>query len=547
MAKSSKSPVKRSLIQRFFSSTTARSTGWRESIGVMGALILVGGVFALLPIASGMMTATLASYITAYEISLLAIVSLALFNYGFFAVLESLKLKALPVKPTDTHAGVNLLGITKTLKEVAQQHELAQAKKENRKARKFIKDISVSVFTSAHSKKIICAPRLFRSCALLVPSGLFDEHASLTEQEIAALMLVELMKARNAYARRGILNTIAKVGLYFMQLIEDAIESPYAIVRWFGYASGPLQFFLLYEKSCSRTYHFEAMKDAIEVGGEPFRKALKNAYIKIGRPSIDIPSLDALPAEHQEKPKKNVLSWTWGKWIRKQWKYFRKGGYEFCEMGITHVGKGINEAYSDTPSATNTMEFIDNHTPWDLVVHNLGDDEVPQERTIYASTNETNHLVLIILNPKPSAQANALQYTLNMTIEAGATLTNELLKDHYQDIIKELQTQIDEDALPVKLYEERALPEQFKVFSTQPLPYNLYGPQAHDHHHGHPHDNHGNNGIKPPTTVSTKDAANDGRRARKKKSDSSKCAHSVKSVPGLSNKSKKRRVGDVYP
>ncbi len=492
MANGNKGSVQRTWVQRFFSAATARTTGWTDSIKSMFFLLLIGAIFAAIPIVTGFMTVTALSYVTAFTVSVLALMALALFNHCFAAALEGLKLKAQPPLDRDnpeSHAGINFIDLVDKLSTAAINHEAQKAEKENRKPKKFPKPgkITIAVFTNAHSQKVISASRLFGSCALFIPTGLIDEHVKLTEQEIGALIMVELLKRRNAGARRGFFNTCAKIGLSFMQLIENCFESPYMLVRLFGYASGPLQFFLLYEKSCSRTYHFEAMKDAIEVGREPFKKALISAYTKIGKPTYDLdkkllpqrPLKIALSADNKAaKAAKKAKQWK----IQSVSKKYAKEFYKFCDKTVTQVGKGVTEIFSDTPAATHTKDFLNALTPCTLELKKAFNPLNLQQNVLAVrkSTRKKypNTLIVTILNPD-SEEAVPTQSSYRIKIDKmPATWDTKSIQTIEQEIMDKTAANIrTQYNLEINLYAHCKIPKELKSLSTGPK-------QNHDHTHG---------------------------------------------------------------
>lgn len=497
----------RTWVQLFFSAATARTTGWTDSIKSMFFLLLIGAIFAAIPIVTGFMTVTASSYVTAYTVSVLALMALALFNHCFAAALEGLKLKAQPPLDRDkpeSHAGINFIDLVDKLSAAAMEHEKKKAANEKRKPKKFPKPkkMTIAVFTNAHSQKVISASRLFGSCALFIPTGLIDEHVKLTEQEIGALIMVELLKRRNAGARRGFFNTCAKIGLSFMQLIENCFESPYMLVRLFGYASGPLQFFLLYEKSCSRTYHFEAMKDAIEVGGEPFKKALISAYTKIGKPTYDLdkklppqlPLKIALSEAHQAaKAAKKAKQWK----IQSVSKKYAKEFYKFCDKTVTQVGKGVTEIFSDTPAATHTREFLTALTPCTLDLKRIlkGQRLEKNVLSVRESTRKQspNELVVKIFNPAATAQPKILNCRIKID-KMPETLNEQSIKTIKQEIMAKTAAEIrTQYKLEINLYAQCKIPDELEGLSADPVSCK----DNHNHNDNHRH------ASKPPRHAST--------------------------------------------
>lgn len=266
------------VLQGFFHRATARTISFRAMTASIIALLAIGAVFAAVPVVTGMITASLVSYVTAYEITLLAFCAWAIFNYRFAVTLECGTLRATPVSE-QTHSDFNLGQMVLDLITIANRERV------NSGLKPYIDpdNILVATFADQHGKRVISTYGAYKNSGIFIPSGIVTEYG-LTEREIAALIMVELMMVRNANARLGWMYTISKMVLAGLASIENWEDSPFMLMRGIGFAVGTLQLVSLAEKSLNRAYRYEAIRNTVDCGlGEP----LLTAYKRIKNPSED--------------------------------------------------------------------------------------------------------------------------------------------------------------------------------------------------------------------------------------------------------------------
>lgn len=338
-------------LKKFFNRTTARSTGYGDMFKTIAALLALSAAITGLAVLTGFVTLSLTTTLTFYAASMLIIAAAATFNYIFAAQFMRANLSAFPVEQgkkygKKDHVSIDLKRMTKEL--------IASANKSNPAINKIVtlpEDMLIGVYRDEHTIKITSVYGINKkACALFIPTGVLMAHPkTLTEFEIASLIMVEVLKIRNAHARRGILYTIGNIGLSFASLIEDLDHSSWFLGRLIATIGSPFQLVLLFQRSRNRTYHYEAVEQLITECGTDFGYSLKSAYIKLGLPWENPTSKDESiaqtpkPTTTQEKQEELGL--------------FQRM-HNFIGESIYTILKGKKEAFSDFPAAGNLQEFL---------------------------------------------------------------------------------------------------------------------------------------------------------------------------------------------
>jgi hypothetical protein len=325
--------------KNFFSYTTARTTGWVDMFKTIGALLVLAAAITGLAWASGFVAMSLASALTLYVATMLVISAIATFNYIFAAQFTRASLSAFPVgdqKYGKEGKEVGIQAIVQTL--------ISVANKKNPKNPKLQlpTNLWVGMFNDDHVIKMTSVYGINKkAAAIFIPSGiLMAHHRKLSEKELAALLMVEVIKIRNSHARRGFFHAIGNIGLTFASLIEDLDHSSWFLGRLIATIGSPFQLVLLFQKSRNRTYHYEAITNLVDECGVELGQALKTAYIKLGLP--------------WQNPNLSVITDV---------PYTAEGtldnAYDGAAQTVFTVLKGNKEIFSDAPSAGNVQKYLE--------------------------------------------------------------------------------------------------------------------------------------------------------------------------------------------
>lgn len=385
--------------RKFFNATTARTTSYLDMFKTIATLLVLGAILAAIPLAIGAVSASVATTVSLFAASLTLIVGAALFNYCFAAQFTQVALSA---RPIEDHKKYGLLKIN--LRDMA--GTLIDHANKKPGAKQLPKDILIANFRDEHNIRMSSVYGFsVNASAIFIPSEILMAHIKkLTKQEIASLLMLEVIKIRNAHGRRGPLHIISNIGFAFATFLNDLDRSldrsPFFLARLLGVVVGPLKFIFLFQASRNRTYQYEAMEQLIKECGTDYGRNLKSAYAKLALPwenseddlSLASPRVDTPTAQ---KAKKGSF-------------------YKSCATLVLLVAKSLKEVFSDNPAANKTNDFLANkiaqypciETPEELVMPNT----LPEKPKATCAT--CSPVISLIAHPIAAANEHRAAVTL---------------------------------------------------------------------------------------------------------------------------------------
>lgn len=132
--------------------------------------------------------------------------------------------------------------------------------------RKLPKIPRLSLFNDDHFHIITVEGRNPGRSGLFFSKGSFHyDHTKMTQRHVAAIIQMEMVKI---YLHRGVARTIVRMGTDLFSTLQNMSDSAsISPLRWcLAVLAGPLQFFLLLERSLKRTYDLEAAEIVAKCG-----------------------------------------------------------------------------------------------------------------------------------------------------------------------------------------------------------------------------------------------------------------------------------------
>jgi hypothetical protein len=220
-------------------------------------------------------------------------------------------------------------------------------------------------FSDVHAKLVTVEGRNPGKAAIFFSSGCFNsQNTHLNQRHLAALISFELFKIAK---HRG-------AGRTFVQMWTDVLTN-FENFRYgnflgkaLGFLAGPLQFFLLLQRSVSRSYEYEAGQAIVEMGrGMDLVDAIdykvcsslyeKRSYVQLQKDQAekrrDVKSYD----NFLFKPFKSFANWV----ANNEYAGDDKSGYlvlSFLDILVREMGFFVNELFSERPRATRLKDYL---------------------------------------------------------------------------------------------------------------------------------------------------------------------------------------------
>lgn len=223
----------------------------------------------------------------------------------------------------------------------------------------------ICTFSDVHAKVVTIEGRNPGKSALFFSSGCFNsQNTHLNQRHLAALITFELFKIAK---HRG-------VGRTFVQMWTDVLtnfenfRSGNFIGKMFGFLAGPLQFFLLLQRSVSRSYEYEAGEATVKIGrGMDLVDAIdykvcstlfeKRTYVELQKDQTakrrDTSGYNGFFSKHF----RSFINWV----ANNEYAGDDKSGYlilSFLDILVREMGFFVNELFSERPRATRLKDYI---------------------------------------------------------------------------------------------------------------------------------------------------------------------------------------------
>lgn len=217
----------------------------------------------------------------------------------------------------------------------------------------------ICTFTETNFQIVTIEGRNPGRSALFISSGALNYSVTkMNQRHLAALLQMELVKI---YLRRGVTRTMAGMAADLLTNLKNISGASVL-----GVLAGPLNFFILLERSLKRSYEYEAAEIVIECGRGP---DLIDAIDKKICPPLDIKPTYLEVRAQQAKYKRAVFTGFFQKIIRPFTNWIDKNepitddksGYRLFTLFDTLVrelGYYVRELWSSNPRATRLKDHL---------------------------------------------------------------------------------------------------------------------------------------------------------------------------------------------
>ncbi|MBS0288922.1 MAG: hypothetical protein JSS07_02645 [Proteobacteria bacterium] len=325
------------------------------------AMVMAGGMWLWTGFWTGIY-ANLATFIPMIGKGLAATLGLTVLNFWFSRDINAAMMSTRDIRDDVLYGPTNPVDVTKMVNQLCHEvnaHFKAQFGDAHR-------DLPVPVLLTytddANFKIVTLEGRNPGKAALIFSSGAFDMRR-MNQRQLAALIQKELVKI---YLRRGI-------GRTFVGMLSDLATSLENLnapgnawyFRALGWLTGPFQLVLLWERSISRTYEYEASAEVVKMWRGP---DLIDAMDRKVCPSQLVFPMKSTLKRNQSLHKRDpypaiggpIKSFT--DWVD-QHEYARadKTGWRivsYFDCGINYTIYFINEVLNRVPRSTNEKQFV---------------------------------------------------------------------------------------------------------------------------------------------------------------------------------------------
>ncbi len=366
------------------------------SLAAVSAAIALGAWFWMGFLAAGV--SMLPIYITAAA----AVSGFTLLNFWFSRAINFAMLSAREVREgfgLDEHNPTDLLRLV--------DHVLAEVNAHLRKDNPNHKDIPrprICTFADIHFKVITVEGRNPGKAALFFSSGCFNSPVThMNQRHLAALISFELYKIAR---HRGVTRTFVQMWTDMLSTLENARSGNF-LSKALGFFAGPLQFFLLLQRSVSRSYEYEAGKAVVDMGrGMDLVDAID---YKVCGPLFKKGTYVELQKDRAKRKRPEPLNYkgpfakyinAFADWIdNNEYAGDDKTGWRllsFLDICVEEFLVFINEIFSDKPRSTRLKDYLRPLLKLDV------DNTPEQVRQLYLNDINTNqNLYEKITEPKP--------------------------------------------------------------------------------------------------------------------------------------------------